>query len=106
MVTPAGEEEREREEKEEEEEKEEYFFFPAERAESKENYQQHQLTTPVIETLPDTEAGTTRDLTHHLSSALNLATVTWTQDPYRAEEVSEENVPSFDIDFSRKINTQ
>ena len=82
----------------------EYFFFPAESAESKENYQQHQLTTPVIETLPDTEAGTTRDLTHHLSSALNLATVTWTQDPYRPEEVSEGNTPSFDIDFSKTLN--
>ena len=96
------------EEKEEEEEEDvgEYLFFPAERAESRENYQQHQLTTPATESLPDTEGGTTRDLTHHLSSALNLATVTWTQDPYRAEEVSEENIPSFDIDFSKIKNPQ
>ena len=92
-------------EEEEEEEKEEYFFFPAERAESKENYQQQQLKTPVIETLPDPEAdSSTSDLTHHLSSALNLATVTWTQDPYRAEEVSEGNSPTFDIDFSKTLN--
>ena len=85
----------------------EYFFFPAERAESKENYQQQQLRNPVIETLSDSEAdSSTSDLTHHLSSALNLATVTWTQDPYRAEEVSEENIPSFDIDFSKKTSQQ
>ena len=87
-------------------EEDKYLFFPAERAESQENYQQHQLTTPAIESLPDTEAATATDLTHHLSSALNLATVTWTQDPYRAEEVSEENIPSFDIDFSKKTNQQ
>ena len=83
---------------------EEYLFFPAERDESRENYQQHQLTTPVIETLPESESET--DLSHHLSSALSLATVTWTQDPYRVEEVSEGIPPTFDIDFSRSTNPQ
>ena len=78
---------------------EEYFFFPAEREESRENYQQHQLTTPLIDTLPDTDTGS--DLSQHLSSAINLATVTWTQDPYREEQVSEGSLPTFDIDFSR-----
>ena len=87
----------------EEEEEEEYLFFPAAREESRENYQQQQLTTPAIESLPEREAGT--DLSHHLSSAISLATVTWTQDPYRAEEVSEGSLPTFDIDFSKNSSS-
>jgi len=81
---------------------EEYLFFPAESSESRENYQQQQLTTPVIETLAETDT----DLSHHLSSAISLATVTWSQDPYRPEEVSEGSLPTFDIDFSKNTSPQ
>ena len=61
----------------------EYHFFPAESELSKEKYRQQQEQQAVS---GDTETqveeagdGDTSDLSQHLNSALNLATVTWTQ---------------------------
>ena len=62
----------------------EYHFFPAESELSKEKYRQQQEQQQVAG--GDTESqveeagdGDTSDLSQHLNSALNLATVTWTQ---------------------------
>ena len=63
----------------------EYHFFPAESELSKEKYRQQQEQQRVADSR-DTESqveeagdGDTSDLSKHLNSALNLATVTWTQ---------------------------
>ena len=64
----------------------EYHFFPAESDRSKEKYKQQQETAAVTETQVESDHGDTfvtieedDDLSQHLNSALNLATVTWTQ---------------------------
>ena len=61
----------------------EYHFFPAESDRSKEKYKEQQETA---ETQVESDHGDTfvtieeeDDLSQHLNSALNLATVTWTQ---------------------------
>merc|ERR1712106_575130 len=82
----------------------EYQFFPADSNHSKENFRLHLLNQPDIETESDPDVNEDADLSEHLSSALNFATVTWTQDPYREEEFIEEGKPVFDIDFSKNPN--
>ena len=64
----------------------EYHFFPAESDRSKEKYKEQQETAAVTETQVESDHGDTfvtieeeDDLSQHLNSALNLATVTWTQ---------------------------
>ena len=64
----------------------EYHFFPAESDTSKEKYKEQQETAAVTETQVESDHGDTfvtieeeDDLSQHLNSALNLATVTWTQ---------------------------
>ena len=60
----------------------EYHFFPAESELSKEKYRQQQEQLAVsgdTETQVEDGDGDTSDLSQHLNSALNLATVTWTQ---------------------------
>merc|ERR1719365_458333 len=88
----------------------EYHFFPAESNESIENFrihQENQLNVEIgTETQLETEDLNEIDLSEQMTSALNLATVTWTQDPYREDEVSETGQPSFDIDFTKNPNIQ
>ena len=64
----------------------EYHFFPAETDRSKEKYKLQQETAAEKETQveadhdnTDTDEDDEEDLSQHLNSALNLATVTWTQ---------------------------
>ena len=59
----------------------EYHFFPAESEQSKEKYRLQQENIDTIDN-PETQLETDdidSDLSEHLNSALNLATVTWTQ---------------------------
>ena len=85
----------------------EYKFFPAESKLSKENFRQQQQANNEkkqvnLETQLETEIDVNDEsLSEHLNSAINLATVTWTQDPYRGEEGSAGIQPEFDIDFSK-----
>jgi len=81
----------------------EYIFFPADSKHSQQNFKIHVLDKPDIGTELDETSDA--DLSEHLSSALNLATVTWTQDPYRGEEEELEG-PIFDIDFSKNPKSQ
>ena len=62
----------------------EYHFFPAESELSKEKYRQQQEQQLAVSGDTETQVeeagdGDTSDLSQHLNSALNLATVTWTQ---------------------------
>ena len=79
-----------------------YHFFPAESEESKEKYKQQQLNQVTLEEVDETQLESEDDDVddQFVSAMMDLATTTWTQDPYRDED-DDESQPDFDIDYSK-----
>ena len=83
----------------------EYSFFPASADSSRAAWAALRARAPLLEVqeVEEEEA----DLASHLDYALNLATGTWTQDPYRSlERSASPRRPTFDIDFSKNPKSQ
>jgi len=83
-----------------------YIFFPSSSPASQANYEEIVVSRPDIET--EAEDIAESDLSVHLASALDMATLTWVQDPYREDNVEneQEGRPVFDIDFSKRPRHQ
>ena len=87
----------------------EYSFFPASADSSRAAWAALRARAPLLEVqqVDEVDEVEEADLASHLDYALNLATGTWTQDPYRSlEQPASDGRPTFDIDFSKnpKVN--